>query len=83
MGSAYGWTDTRLRILKGKEVNMQSLEMPGYTVAEFEKLAGLPKNTGYKLIRRGKLVAVLDVTGQFRIPYAEAAIFVRTKELNH
>lgn len=59
---------------------MQALDMPGYTVAEFEALAGLPKNTAYKLIRRGELVAVVDVVGQYRIPFAEAALFVRMRE---
>lgn len=59
---------------------MQALDMPGYTVAEFEKLAGLPRNTAYKLLRRGELTAVVDVCGQYRITYGEAALFVRMRE---
>jgi predicted site-specific integrase-resolvase len=59
---------------------MQMLELPGYTVNEFERLAGLPKNTAYKLIRHGELEAMVDIVGQYRIPYGEAALFVRMKE---
>ncbi len=57
-----------------------TLELPGYTVAEFERLAGLPKNSCYKLIRRGEIRATVDVCGQYRIPLAEAAWFVRVHE---
>ncbi len=59
---------------------MQTLEIPAFTVAEFEKLASLPKNAAYKLIRRGELRAIADVCGQYRIPYAEAAVFIRLRE---
>lgn len=59
---------------------MEALQVPGYTVAEFEKLASLPRNTGYKLIRLGKIRAVVDVCGQYRVPYAEAAVFIRMRE---
>lgn len=59
---------------------MEALQVPGYTVAEFEALAGIPKNTAYKLIRRGELVAVVDVVGQYRIPYGEATFFMRMRE---
>lgn len=56
------------------------LEIPGYTVNEFERLAGLPRNTAYKLMKRGEITAVVDVCGQYRIPYGEAVLFMRTKE---
>ncbi len=59
---------------------MQMLELPGYTVSEFERLARLPKNMAYKLIRRGELTATVDVVGQYRIPYGEAAFFVWKRE---
>lgn len=50
--------------------------MPAYTVAEFEKLAGIPKNVGYALIRQKKIRAVLDVTGKYRIPYGQAYAYM-------
>ena len=56
------------------------LELPGYTVAEFERLAELPKNKAYKLIKRGELVAVMDVVGQIRITYEEAASYIRMRQ---
>lgn len=59
---------------------VQALDLPGFTVSEFERLAGLPKNTAYKLIRRGELAAVVDVVGQYRISYGEAAVFIRRRE---
>jgi hypothetical protein len=58
---------------------MQKLELPMYTVSESEKLAGLPKNMGYKLIRQGVLFATRDVNGQLRIPYEELVRFVLSR----
>ena len=52
------------------------LPMPAYTVAEFEKLAGIPRNVGYALIRQKKLRAILDVTGKYRIPYSQACAYM-------
>ncbi len=58
---------------------MQRLELPMYTVSEAEKIAGLPKNMGYKLIRQGALFATHDVNNQLRIPYEELVRFVLSR----
>ena len=59
---------------------MMTLDHPGFTVAEAEKLAGLPKNTMYKLIRRGDVRAGVDVVGQYRIEYGELYTFLKNRE---
>lgn len=59
---------------------MQILEHPGFTVAEAERIANLPKNTMYKLIRRGEISARLDVCGQYRIEYGEFYSFLKNRE---
>ena len=55
--------------------------LPSYSVAEFEALAQLPKNTAYRLIREKKIRAVLDVTGRkYRIPYSQACAFMERQD---
>lgn len=58
---------------------IQRLELPMYTVSEAEKLASLPKNMGYKLIRQGQLSATRDVNNQLRIPYGELVRFILSR----
>lgn len=56
------------------------LQLPAFTVSEFEKIASLPKNTAYALIRQKKLRAVLDVNAQYRIPYSQACAFMERQD---
>ena len=57
-------------------------EMPqaGYTVTQFERLAGIPRKVGYALIDQGKVEAYRDEEGRLRISPYEAYYFVRRRE---
>ena len=56
------------------------MELPGYTVSEFETLAGIPRKVGYALIKEGKLGAYTDSEGRLRVSPFEAFHYLRSKE---
>jgi excisionase family DNA binding protein len=56
------------------------LELPGYTVPEVERILGIGRKGGYKLIKAGKLNAHHDGNGQLRIAYGELYAYVKSRE---
>lgn len=48
---------------------MQETGLPpvGYSIAEVERILGLPQKVAYRLIREGKLNAFRDSTGRLKV----------------
>ncbi len=58
---------------------MAELPLPGYTVKEAERLAGMKYNTIIKAIEKGEVERVKDINGQWRIPYHSLVMYVNKK----
>ena len=54
--------------------------LPGYTVAEFETLAGVPRKVGYHLIKTGQLESYTDTEGRKRIHPFEAWTYIKNRK---
>jgi len=54
--------------------------LPGYTVSEFETLAGIPRKAGYRLIKLGRVASYTDSEGRKRIHPFEAWAYIRQRE---
>lgn len=59
---------------------MLQLDIPGLTVRELAAHLGVRRETVYAWIRERKIDATLDVTGQMRIPYLQAAKIIEERE---
>jgi excisionase family DNA binding protein len=57
--------------------DMQTLELPGYTIREAENILSLPEKTLYRLIREQRITAYRDSTGQLRISPFELYAYQR------
>ncbi len=56
------------------------MELPGWTLPEFEELAGLPKKTGYREVKLGRVQGYRDSQGRMRISPFEAFYYLRNRE---
>lgn len=59
---------------------LYEIQVPGFTISEFELLAGIKKNVAYQMIKDKKLRAVLDVTNKYRIPYSQGCAFMERQD---
>jgi predicted site-specific integrase-resolvase len=57
-----------------------TLPPAGYTVPEVERILGISKKSGYKLIKAGKLAPYVDCVGQLRVPVEEVYSYLKRKE---
>lgn len=49
---------------------VQALPPVGYSIAEVEKILGLPNKRAYALVREGRIEAFVDQTGRLKVsPY--------------
>ena len=56
------------------------IALPGYTLPEFEELAGIPKKTGYREVKLGRVQGYRDSQGRMRISPFEAFHYLRSRE---
>jgi hypothetical protein len=54
--------------------------LPGFTLKEYESLAGVPHKDGYRLVKLGRVEAYRDSEGQLRISPFEAYRYVKNRE---
>ena len=54
--------------------------LPGYTVSEFETLAGIPRKDSYRLIKEGRIEAYKDSEGRLRISPFEGYRFIKNQQ---
>lgn len=52
----------------------------GYSVAEVERILGIPAKTGYRLIRENKLETFVDSCGMLRVSPYEVYRYMKQKE---
>lgn len=62
-------------------VNTADLGMPAFTVQEAAAAIGESEFVVYRLIKRGALAAIKDVSGRCRVPYGELYAYLREQEL--
>jgi hypothetical protein len=63
-----------------RAVKAADIEAPGYSVPEFEDMAGLAEKMAYREIRLGRIQAYKDRTGQMRIHPWEVFHYLRSRE---
>lgn len=56
---------------------MMTMTAPAYSIREFEKIVGLPRNEAYRMIRKRRLFPFKNEQGMFRVTEAEVARFAR------
>ncbi len=54
------------------------LPQAGYSIAEVERILGIPTKTGYRLLKSGKLSAYVDSSGQLRVSQMELYAYMKT-----
>lgn len=62
-------------------VHTADLGLPAFTVQEVAASIGESEFVVYRLIKRGELACVRDVSGRYRVPYGELYAYLREREL--
>lgn len=56
------------------------MELPGWTLPEFEAMASLPKKTSYREVKLGRVEAYRDSQGRMRISPFEAYAYIKNRD---
>lgn len=56
---------------------MMTMTAPAYSIREFEKIVGLPRNEAYRMIRKKRVFPFKNEQGLYRISETELARFAR------
>ncbi len=57
-----------------------ALPPAGYGIAEVERILGIPRKTGYKLVKDGKLQAFVSTDGALRVHPFEIYRYISSME---